>query len=91
MKNNNKSPLDDSNDNSGNKNMVYVSNSKITLNIKPLTDISNVEDTTDTFITINPLFGKITPINIINSELFNKPILPSMPPDRNDVPNVRGN
>ena len=72
MKNNNKSPLDDSNDNSGNKNMVDVSNSKITLNIKPLTDISNVEDTTDTFITINPLFGKITPINIINSELFNK-------------------
>ena len=74
MKKNDKKHLDKSNDNSGNKIIKDVSDTNITLNITPPSDISNVfyKDTTNSVITINPLFDKITPINIINYELFNK-------------------
>ena len=71
MKNNNKNYLDASNDNSGNNITKDVSNSNITLKIKPKTsnDNNSLKNTTNDVIIINPLFEKITPINIINSNL----------------------
>ena len=68
MKNNNKTHLDDSNDNSGNKITKDVSNSKITLKIKSSSNNKTFKNTINDVIIINPFFDKITPINIINSK-----------------------